>query len=969
MTQSNDAYKNAAAAASVTLRKDALTGWPVTTNKVDIYKGTTWLWGGPEYASTISAGYTCVVHSGGNFHDALVQGAVLYTEAGAGLNGNITIDGNSRLEAEGGSIANGATVTLQGYATISGSITNNGIISAGYANLSGNIKNNGTIIGAKIYSNLGVNLSADLDNTNGVIKGTFINHGSLTGGTLTSSYLYNSGSIHGAVTVDGLSTINGGTISDDSVVTVQGFGNLIGSVTNNGTISAGYGNINGPIINNGVINGTPYAPSPENMLSITNTISNTSGYVTGTFKVSGGAASIEGGHISGTASVQAGAHLRNLTADAGSVINLNRAGVATNVINAATASGYVSAGAAVYASGGTASNWQVLSGGTASGMSGGVLSAITAVAGGAVVLSPTAKGAGVTIESGGSLYVSSGASIENSTIENKGYASIISGATAVNMNVEAGGSGYIYDGATAIASAGLTTGLDVWSGGTAIAETGGTLSQIRVRSSGEASVMDGGIIENSQIYSGGTVYLGENASISGTLGLQQGASASLYNNAGGTVVISGNTDTSLTLLGLSSGNSATTEIRGFGGTAPGNSDVLKIPGISISDIQSVSYPDDDHVTLTLTDGSEISLHIIGIKSVGYALGSADDGSLTYEVCFLAGTLIRTPNGEIPVEDLRAGDIVLAKHAETEATYQEIVTWSGRRQVCAQKNTAYPDRSGFPVRVKEGAISDGIPSRDLLITPEHCLYLEERFIPVRLLINGKTIFYDETISQYTYYHIETSAHSIIWAEGAETESYLDTGNRAKFPFFATKDKPVHLVKNWNTDAAAPLGTDKNIVEPIYRKLEKRASALGFMCENQSYEITCDPCIRLLLPDGRKISQARAHGNKVIFRIPPGIQHVRLQSRSDRPCDLGGSFIDDRRILGLRVGEITHFATDRTQQISIESHASASRGWYQREADDSHWTNGDAFINLDYSFFLTILSIEIKQAGPYRIKKII
>ncbi|OAZ70812.1 hypothetical protein SRCM100623_02163 [Acetobacter pasteurianus] len=68
-----------------------------------------------------------------------------------------------------------------------------------------------------------------------------------------------------------------------------------------------------------------------------------------------------------------------------------------------------------------------------------------------------------------------------------------------------------------------------------------------------------------------------------------------------------------------------------------------------------------------------------------------------------------------------------------------------------------------------AIADGVPYKDMLITAEHCLFFEGKFVPVRMLVNGVSIFYDKSITSYDYYHVETDQHSVITADGMLTEA--------------------------------------------------------------------------------------------------------------------------------------------------------------------------------------------------------
>ncbi|WP_231867287.1 Hint domain-containing protein, partial [Acetobacter malorum] len=137
-------------------------------------------------------------------------------------------------------------------------------------------------------------------------------------------------------------------------------------------------------------------------------------------------------------------------------------------------------------------------------------------------------------------------------------------------------------------------------------------------------------------------------------------------------------------------------------------------------------------------------------------------------CFLAGSLIRTAKGDVAVEDVRVGDLVLTVTTGQDV-YQPVI-WAGYQTMTVQPNLP-DDEAGYPVRIRAWAIADGVPYEDLLITPEHCLFQNGRFVPVRMLVNGSSIFYDRSLTQYTYYHVETAQHAVIMANGMLTESYL------------------------------------------------------------------------------------------------------------------------------------------------------------------------------------------------------
>jgi hypothetical protein len=67
---------------------------------------------------------------------------------------------------------------------------------------------------------------------------------------------------------------------------------------------------------------------------------------------------------------------------------------------------------------------------------------------------------------------------------------------------------------------------------------------------------------------------------------------------------------------------------------------------------------------------------------------------------------------------------------------------------------------------------------LLLSPDHAVFAAGVLIPVKHLINGTSIR-QVTLAEVTYHHIALPSHSVIWAEGLPTESYLDTGDRASF----------------------------------------------------------------------------------------------------------------------------------------------------------------------------------------------
>ncbi|MCB8874534.1 Hint domain-containing protein [Acidisoma silvae] len=140
-------------------------------------------------------------------------------------------------------------------------------------------------------------------------------------------------------------------------------------------------------------------------------------------------------------------------------------------------------------------------------------------------------------------------------------------------------------------------------------------------------------------------------------------------------------------------------------------------------------------------------------------------------CFAEGTRIRTPAGDRAVETMAAGDSVTVVGGR-----QETVRWIGHRSLDCSR---HPDpASVLPVRILAHAFGPQQPARDLLLSPDHALFMEGVLIPVKYLINGDSVA-QLNQPRVTYYHIELATHDVIFAEGLPTETYLETGQRAAF----------------------------------------------------------------------------------------------------------------------------------------------------------------------------------------------
>ncbi|MGD7070494.1 Hint domain-containing protein [Acetobacter sp. AAB5] len=540
------------------------------------------------------------------------------------------------------------------------------------------------------------------------------------------------------------------------------------------------------------------------------------------------------------------------------------------------------------------------------------------------------------------------------TISDGGTAFLVVGGLANDTVVSENG-GFAVSGIasnTTINNAGV---VDVTSGATATGNTvnnGGLLF-------GEA----GSVIGTTTISSGGSLTASSGATLTGDITLQDGGSATIWNNAGGTITLSGDSNSGLTISGLENGGTVSTVISGWSGNGPGDSDSIDLAGVSATGA-SYSYPSANQVVITLANGSAITLNISDVANKGFTLVDDGHGGASAEVCFLAGSMIQTPEGDVPVENIRMGDTVIAYvQGISQAT---TVTWTGKAHVVVRPHLQ-DDEAGYPVRILKDAISEGVPYKDMLITSEHCLFFDGKFVPVRMLVNGVSIFYDKSITSYDYYHVETEQHFVIRVDGMLTESYLDTGNRRSFRQEGAVTTLVSKFLTWEHDAGAPLVVDRSFVEPLFHKLKSRESmVLGYQVPTVSAEQTNDPDLHLITHTGAVIRPMRNSNQQYSFMLPPGTKSVRIVSRASRPADVIGPFVDDRRYMGVAVTNIHLLSAKNHYDITAHLQAEKPEGWHATDWTDCAWTNGNAELPLGDDLLdgkMGILSISVRAAGPY------
>jgi hypothetical protein len=218
-------------------------------------------------------------------------------------------------------------------------------------------------------------------------------------------------------------------------------------------------------------------------------------------------------------------------------------------------------------------------------------------------------------------------------------------------------------------------------------------------------------------------------------------------------------------------------------------------------------------TITSINDSD---QMVGTNNYVGVEGSEVSLPSTFTACFVHGTKLRAADDEIQVNEFTVGDMV-----ETHFGNRAEVKWIGYRHVdCAR----HPDpRRVWPVQVHAGAFGKDLPHRDLWLSPDHAVYVDDVLIPIKHLINGMTI---EQVPRddVTYYHIELDRHDILFAEGLPAESYLDTGDRPKFTNGGVVAlHPDFSARLWEANGCAPLIITGPILAAVRARLLQRGHA--------------------------------------------------------------------------------------------------------------------------------------------------
>jgi hypothetical protein len=262
------------------------------------------------------------------------------------------------------------------------------------------------------------------------------------------------------------------------------------------------------------------------------------------------------------------------------------------------------------------------------------------------------------------------------------------------------------------------------------------------------------------------------ASVGGTgvISLANSSTADLNNDFSGTVLFVDKTD----ILQLDTPGSYSGTIANMHGGSTGPQDIIDLLNTTVTNLLPVTGTALQG-TLVVMNGPDVQATILlngDYRNSQFSFGTdGNNGTDIFLACFAEGTRVDTPDGPVAVEDLASGDLVL-----TAGGTSRPVRWIGHRRIDLAR---HPDPAcARPIRVLANAFGPGEPRRELLLSPDHAVFVDDVLIPIKHLLNDVSIR-RVPVDAVTYYHIELDEHDVVLAEGLPAESYLDTGDRSDF----------------------------------------------------------------------------------------------------------------------------------------------------------------------------------------------
>ncbi|WP_299348176.1 Hint domain-containing protein [uncultured Shimia sp.] len=186
----------------------------------------------------------------------------------------------------------------------------------------------------------------------------------------------------------------------------------------------------------------------------------------------------------------------------------------------------------------------------------------------------------------------------------------------------------------------------------------------------------------------------------------------------------------------------------------------------------VNYDAGDPTFDPVTGKSE-SGTITLLDSNGDPAGTITFGQIENIVCFTPGTVILTTSGEVPVEQLKAGDQVV-----TRDNGLQTIRWVGSKALSGRNLLQRPNLR--PVMIRKGSLGPNLPERDMMVSPNHRMLMVSHqaqllFAESEVLTAAKHMTHLDGVHQVQvggveYVHFLCDNHEVVLANGTWSESF-------------------------------------------------------------------------------------------------------------------------------------------------------------------------------------------------------
>ena len=244
----------------------------------------------------------------------------------------------------------------------------------------------------------------------------------------------------------------------------------------------------------------------------------------------------------------------------------------------------------------------------------------------------------------------------------------------------------------------------------------------------------------------------------------------------------------------------------FGGSDPGDTDndTMDLSGHVAaygwnSVVINYSSPDQEDGSIQFWTG------------IPNAPGSVFLGTMNFEEietivrCFTPGTMILTDRGEVAVETLQVGDLVVTRDSRLQP-----IRWVGRQHLSRARLLAQPELQ--PVRIAAGALAGIGPDRSMLVSPQHRVLVEgalpellfgeaEVLVPAKHLIGRAEVTRALPEDGVTYIHLLFDRHEIVQSDGLWTESFQPAQAALDDMEAAARDEILALFPELETESLA------------------------------------------------------------------------------------------------------------------------------------------------------------------------